>query len=196
MDILKKDFKKDKFGRNTNMLLKELEEYPEDSYYIYQIAKSLFCGKKYKEADEYFEKGLEILTLEMPYSKDFIVSYMYNCIAGNIIEKILEIESIINNHFSDSADINFVYGIFCMEIAKLNPQKYMNYIIKIETSYLKCLEIGETRELLTEGTGSYLAAYNLGVFYEVTGNLELATRYYEISAEYGYEQAKNRFKNL
>ena len=187
-------FKKDKPERNINMLLKELEDYPEDSYYIYQIAKSMFGAKRYREADEYFEKGLGIMTLDMPYSKDFLVSYIYNCIAGNMIEKVLYIEDILKNNFSDSADLNFAYGIFCMELAKMNPQKYMDYIMKIESSYLRCLEIGESKDTITEGNGSYFAAYNLGVFYEVTGNKDFAIRYYEISAEYGYESAKNRLK--
>ena len=52
----------------------------------------MFGAKRYREADEYFEKGLGILTLDMPYSKDFLVSYIYNCIAGNMIEKVFYIE--------------------------------------------------------------------------------------------------------
>lgn len=189
-------FEKDKSERNINLLIRELEDNPDDSYYIYHVAKSLFGAKRYSEADIYFQRGLKTLTLEMPYSKDFLVAYMYNCISGNMFEKILEIEGLYKEHFSDSADFNFVYGIFCMEIAKLNPQKYMKYIMEIEKSYLKCLELGESSESSVEGTGTYLAAYNLGVFYEVTGNEELAIKYYEKSAIQGYESAKNRLKIL
>ena len=189
-------YKKDKTDRNLGILLKALDEDPEDLYYLYQTARALSGAKRHLEANKYFEKGMRLVTLDMPYAKNFLVSYMYNCISANMVEKILELEDIGKKKFADTADFNFVYGIFCMEIAKLNPQKYMSYIMEIEKSYLKCLEIGESSESSVEGTGTYLAAYNLGVFYEVTGNEELAIKYYEKSASYEYELAKSRLEIL
>ncbi len=189
-------FQKNKSDRNLELLLMALEDEPEDSYYIYQTARALFGAKRYMQADLYFKKGMKFLSLDMPYTKDFIVSYMYNCIYGNMVEKILDFESIGKEYFADSVDFNFVYGIFCMEIAKYNPNKYINYLVEIEKSYLRCLEIGESDDSLVEGTGSYLAAYNLGVFYEITGNKEFAIKYYEESSTYEYELAKNRLTAL
>ena len=46
------------------------------------------------------------------------------------------------------------------------------------------------------GTGSFKAAYNLGVWYEVSGQMELAVRYYRMAAETGYEKATERLRAL
>jgi len=49
---------------------------------------------------------------------------------------------------------------------------------------------------VTEGTGSYLAAYNLGVYYEVVGETAKAIHFYRISANQGYRRAKERLSFL
>ena len=46
------------------------------------------------------------------------------------------------------------------------------------------------------GCGSFKASYNLGVFYEVTGNTAKAKEYYQLSQRQGYKQAVERLKNL
>jgi Tfp pilus assembly protein PilF len=46
------------------------------------------------------------------------------------------------------------------------------------------------------GTGSYLAYHNLGVFYEVTGALENAKKYYEKAAKEEYELSKVRLMTM
>ena len=46
------------------------------------------------------------------------------------------------------------------------------------------------------GTGSFKAQYNLGTWYEVSGDLERARKYYRMSADQGYEKAKERLKNI
>ncbi|MEG0215495.1 MAG: glycosyltransferase family 2 protein, partial [Hungatella sp.] len=61
-------------------------------------------------------------------------------------------------------------------------RRYIEYLPRIEASYLHCLEIGEIPEhggVL--GTGSFKAAYNLGAWYEATGDLKKADNYYQLS---------------
>ena len=65
----------------------------------------------------------------------------------------------------------------------------------IERCYLRCLQIGEKPEVGgVVGTGSFKAAYNLGAWYEVSGQRELAVKYYRMSARAGYGPAKERLK--
>ena len=44
------------------------------------------------------------------------------------------------------------------------------------------------------GAGSFKAAYNLGLWYEVSGNGEKAAEYYRQSALAGFEPAARRLK--
>ena len=46
------------------------------------------------------------------------------------------------------------------------------------------------------GCGSFKAAYNLGVFYEVTGNAAKAREYYSLALRQGYAPARERLKLL
>jgi TPR repeat protein len=46
------------------------------------------------------------------------------------------------------------------------------------------------------GTGIFLAAYNLVVFYETTGDIQKAKKYYKLSANHNYKPAIKRFENL
>ena len=46
------------------------------------------------------------------------------------------------------------------------------------------------------GNGSFKAAYNLGVWFEVNGKVEEAAAYYKMAAEEGYYPAKERLKKI
>ena len=73
--------------------------------------------------------------------------------------------------------------------------RYIGLLPNIERCYKRCLELGERPELGgVVGTGSFKAAYNLGAWYEVSGQKELALRYYRRAAGEGYGPAKERLK--
>ena len=76
-------------------------------------------------------------------------------------------------------------------------KKYIHYLPKIEEEYLSCLELGETNKYDSiMGAGSFLAAYNLGVWYEVTKQIDKALICYNMAAEWGYQKAKKRIQAL
>ena len=95
------------------------------------------------------------------------------------------------------SDFMFVCGLFYMKLVLSDVQRYLGYLPKIRECYLRCLEIGEqpwSRGVV--GTGSFLANYNLGVWYEVSGQIEQAIRCYQAAAEEGYEPALRRMESL
>ena len=60
---------------------------------------------------------------------------------------------------------------------------------------MRCLEIGEVPEHEgVLGNGSFKAAYNLGVWYEVNGDSKKALNYYRMAQARGYQPAKERIK--
>jgi len=92
-----------------------------------------------------------------------------------------------------SPDFCFAVAQFLLDYA-IDSQDY-SVIENIENSYLKCLELGRrgVQEIVI-GSSTFLAAYNLAVFYESIGNRSEAQRYYALSASYGYEPAVKRGK--
>ncbi|MDU7239946.1 glycosyltransferase family 2 protein [Clostridium sp.] len=189
-------FNKDKSKRNLDLLLKELESNGNDNYILYQIARTLHVAKRYEEADMYFEKCYKNIKFNYSYSKSFINLYINNLVNINKFDIGLNIIEKYYNQYSNDADFNFSCGIFYMNLILSNVMEYGQYLYLIEESYLKCLEIGSTANEIVRGVGSFKAAYNLGVFYETTGNLDKAKYYYKVSYNEGYKTAKDRFEKI
>ena len=94
-------------------------------------------------------------------------------------------------------DFYFACGNFYMDLVFSDVEKYIQYFSLIEKCYLKCIEIGETDKYTSvSGTGSYSALYNLGAFYESTGDVKSALYYYSLASEYNYFPAVERLKCL
>ena len=95
------------------------------------------------------------------------------------------------------ADFSFVCGLFYMKLVLSEPSRYIAYLPEIESCYLRCLSIGE-RPLDggVTGTGSFKAAYNLGTWYEASGQREKALQYYRLAAGQGYAPAEKRLQAL
>lgn len=189
-------FKKDKSKRNLELLFKELENNRNDNYILYQIARTLYVAKRYEEADKYFENCYKNIKFNYSYNKSFINLYINNLVNLNKFDVGVDIINKYYKQYSNDADFNFYCGIFYMNLILSNVVEYGQYLYLIEESYLKCLEIGSTPNEVVKGVGTFKAAYNLGVFYETTGNLEKAKYYYIISYNYGYRPAKDRFETL
>lgn len=187
----------DKSERNLAILMDEFKEKPKDPYILFQIANTLFVSGKNSEADYYFEEFYKYAPKNAYYRYTGIVSYLYNLVALKKFEKGLEIINNEKENLYDFPDFHFVCGVFYLDLVLSDVKKYLNYMPLIEQEYLKCLEIGDTDKYDSVlGTGSFSAAYNLGTFYEVTGNKDKARYYYGIAAEYGYEPAQKRLRVL
>ncbi len=95
------------------------------------------------------------------------------------------------------SDFCFVCGIFYMKRVLSDVKKYIGLLPNIEKCYQTCLKLGEQPKAGgVVGTGSFRAAYNLGAWYEVSGQTELAVRAYRLSLEMGYEPAGERLRAM
>jgi TPR repeat protein len=73
----------------------------------------------------------------------------------------------------------------------------MDYLPRIEACYQKCLEIGEGSGMSgVVGTGSFLALYNLGLWYELNNQMKQALSCYRKAEEMGYAPAEERRRHL
>ncbi|WDF51476.1 glycosyltransferase [Paenibacillus sp. KACC 21273] len=190
-------FQTNKSDRNIKLLEHVISSNPNDAYMLFQLANEYRILGEYEKANIFFQKSYALITPYDGFKSLLVVGYLYNIIASKSNWKQgLDIISKEINNLSDYPDFYFVCGYFYMELVFSNVNEYIHYFSNIEQFYLKCLEIGETDKYdSVKGTGSFRAAYNLGVFYETNNNLIKAKHYYELSAAQKYEPAINRLNN-
>lgn len=182
--------------RNLPYLQEAVEETPEDSYYHFQLAMTLRNLGRLQESLPEFRIFYQLTKEETGYRTEGILLYLYTLLdlgEEALLEEAFEVLKKEESRLGNRADYHFVCGIFYMKFVLSNVEKNIAYLPKIEESYLTCLRIGEHPEWGgVVGTGSFKAWYNLGTWYEVSGNPEKARYCYEQSAKYGYELAKQR----
>lgn len=184
--------------RNLEILLDELREDPEDPYILYQAARTLWLMKDYARADGYFENFYRFVPDSgTGYRTSGVISYIYNLMGLKKYETGFKIIKNEAERLASYADYHFACGTFYTQAIFSDVQRYANYLPRIESSYMRCLEIGEVPEHEgVYGNGSFKAAYNLGVWYEVNGDVKKALNYYRKAQSKGYQLAKERIKKL
>lgn len=184
--------------RNLEILLEELSEKPEDPYMLYQVARTLWLMKEYERADEYFERFYGLVPEKgTGYRASGVISYIYNLLEVKKYEEGFRLIDAEKGRLKDYADYHFACGTFYTKAIFSDVEKYAGYLPEIEKSYKRCLEIGEVPEHEgVKGNGSFKAAYNLGVWFEVNGNMQEALKYYRMAKDDGYRPAGERMRSL
>jgi hypothetical protein len=109
----------------------------------------------------------------------------------------IEVVAKAEKYLADFPDFFLVRGLFFMNLIRSNPAKYISELPKIEQSFQRCLALGESEKHKSVcGSGSFLANYNLGVFYQVFGKSAEARRCLEASLAQGYEPAAALLKKI
>jgi len=186
-----------KTDRNIPILLKVIEENPEDPYYHYQIAKEYRGLNSHEQSYVHLKRAYTTITRKEGYAPSLIVNYLYAIMAsGNLAEGLSVVEN-EQDYLSDHPDFHFVSALYLLELILSDPNQYGELMPYIERFYLRALEIGETaQEGSVIGTGSFAAHHNLGVFYEVTGDIEKAEKQYMYAKEYDYAPSIERLSSL
>ncbi len=187
-----------KAERNLEILLEELKEEPLDSYFLYQTAETLRGLRRYKEACGFYDRFYRYVPQQgTAYRANGIINYLYALIEIQDWDTGLKLIEKEQEGLGAYADFHFVCGILFMRVILADTGKYIAYLPRIEQSYLRCLEIGEVpTNQGVGGTGSFRAAYNLGTWYEVAGDLERAGKYYQRAANEQYQPAIERLAVL
>lgn len=186
----------DKGERNLPYLRKAVQDHPEDMYYQFQMAATLRNVKCLKDSLPWFRNFYHGVPISAGYRTEGVLLYLYTLLDLDSPVYLMEAWDVIEKErtiMGNRADFCFICGIFYMKLLLSDTNTYLSYLPEIENSYLKCLKLGEHPELGgVVGTGSFKAAYNLGLWYEVSGQMEKARKYYRMSAESGFAPAKER----
>jgi len=183
----------DKSVRNIPLLLRALKDKPNNAYLNFQMGRQYQGTKQHELAVRYLEKAYRLLRRNDPFTLETITELLQAYTKCKQYEKAL---SLVGNEVAwleSSPDLCFSVAQFLLDYA-IDTQDF-SVIGNIENSYLKCLELGNrgVSEVVV-GSSTFLAAYNLAVFYESVGNKSGARQYYALSASYGYAPAVERAK--
>lgn len=187
----------DKSKRNVPILLNALEKKPTDDYLLFQLAREYKGLKNNKLSMENYEKCFDILDKNSSYYPLAVVDYLYLCIEEKAFNKGLDMMEREKNRLERFSDFHFVCALFYMELILNSPSLHLNKLPLIENLYKRCIELGDS-EIFDGviGTGTFLAFYNLGTFYESFGQNDKAKKYYILAAQYNYNKALERLKFL
>ncbi|MED1915774.1 glycosyltransferase [Bacillus thuringiensis] len=190
-------YETDKTDRNLPLLLLESEDQPDNPYILYHIAINEKNRKNYSAADQYYEKAYSLLTGKEGYAPVLVVDYLYNIMVNGNLDKGITIIDKEKKRLSHFPDFHFVKGLFFMDYVQKDLENRLHMIDWIEESYLTCIELGESNHNdSVVGVGSFLAAYNLGVLYELFGIIDKAEHYYREASNFGYQPAAERLNQL
>lgn len=187
---------KDKGSRNIPILHEELEKYPNDAYYQYQLGKEYRLKREFQQSWLYLMKAYKLADDRYAYYNQLILELLQT---GKELADKGTISVIVENELKlkHVTDFHFYKGLFYLDYCLKHLEEAINLLPNIEASFLECIAISKKKHIeYLSGTASFLALYNLGVYYEAIGAVPNAKRYYMESAKLGYEPAKTRLSAM
>ena len=190
----------DKGERNLPYLERAVREHPKDGYYQFQLASTLRNLKRPEESLPYFREFYRMTAARDGFRPGGVVLYLYTLLDLGDAASLDEAAGIVEREektLGNWPDFCFVCGLFYMKRVLSDVARYIGLLPNIERCYLKCLSLGERPETGgVVGTGSFKAAYNLGAWYEVSGQMQSALKYYRMAAAESYGPAVKRLGEL
>ncbi len=184
-----------KIERNLHLLQLELRETPEDPYLHYQMGKTLYLAERYGEATAHLLRAVELIgaeETEVPsYAPNLFLKLAYASLRAGEPRTFLEVLAAACGLFPDFTDLYFAYGVGLMEMQDASAMD------SIREAFEHCLALGETsrdRYETVEGVGTYRAHFNLGLYHELTGDLQAARDHYQAALDMGFQPASERLR--
>ena len=185
-----------KSDRNILLLLRELEESPQNTYYLFQLALEYSSLAQTQEALGALETAYALINGSESFAPNLVVDYLHAILETKQFDAGLAVIERWAGALDDFPDFHFICGSFYMNLVRSNPSHYIALLPRIEQSFKRCLAIGDTIKYKSvKGTGSFLAHYNLGTLYQVFGEEALAAGSFQKAARLGYEPAIEMLKS-
>jgi glycosyltransferase involved in cell wall biosynthesis len=168
--------------RNIKILIRELEEMPEEPFTLFNLATEYFIMADYAKAAENYEKAKQFSFQEQPYhatiSRNLAITYL----KLKEYKKCKELIAQGIEWYPDYTDMYYLLGSLKAD---------QGFLDEASEIFKKCLELGEVEHYTsTDGVGSFLALQELAKVLEKKGNYQEALAAY-IQA-IAYEQVKER----
>ena len=168
-----------KDGRNAALLARALQETPDDGYMLYQLGKDHSVYQRFDLAAQYFEQADRTLPPGLTIAHDLLLRWLFALKKCGQHRQAIALAESRMDLWQDSPDYWFTVGDLLLDWACEEPGQAETLVPMVESSWLRCLEIGERPDFegAVQGRGSYLAAANLAVIYEGMARSEEAQKY-------------------
>ncbi len=179
-----------KTDRNIQLLLAELNREPDNPYFLYQLALEYTSLDQPENAFPCLQKAFARMQEVDPLAPNIVVDLLYAALAVKNFDAGADAIAKSGKFLEDFPDFHLARGLFYLQLIRSNTAKYIGELPKIEQSFRQCLALGETDKYKSvRGSGTFLANYNLGVFYHAFGKTDAARKCFETAAAQGYERA-------
>jgi len=186
-----------KSDRNVKMLSAEIAREPKSAYLHFQLALEFTALGQPQNAFASLQKARANMRPSDPFAPNVIVDFLYAAMELKQFDAGLEAIRTSENALADFPDFHHVAGLFYLKYVGSDPAKNIGDLPKIEQSFQRCRARGETEKYKSvRGSGSFLANYNLGIFYHVFGDDARAKICLENSAQQNYAPAALLLKKL
>lgn len=171
-----------KAERNNELLLKMLEENPNDPYLYFQIGQSYNMMRDDEHACYYYGKGLEYdVDPAAEYVQMMVIGYGYALLHLERYDEALQFQNVYDE-FGDSADFVCLMGLIYLR---------KGMIVQAMAEFLKATSFPTAR---TDGSNTFIPTYNMGCVNEVLGDLDTAITLYKKCGD--FKPALERLKEL
>lgn len=155
-----------KRDRNRPLLLRELQERPEDPYLLYQLGKDAEGRDAFAEAAALYARAFGRTRTGDTWFHDLLVRRLHCLGQAGQTEAALDLAADHMETVPDSPDFFFTLGNLLLDRAMSDPAEAVGQWIPLAViAWERCLEIGERPDLegSVTGRGSHLAQHNLDV---------------------------------
>jgi tetratricopeptide (TPR) repeat protein len=178
-----------KAGRNAALLQRALAESPNDPYLWYQLGKDHDVYERYAQALPCMDRAAELLRATPPAQQpawvhDLTVRSLHGLKRCKRHDEALQRAEAGMARWAQSPDFFFALGDLLLDWAADEPARASELVPLIESSWQRCLEVGERPDLegAVAGRGSHLAAGNLALLYDLLNQPQQAAHYRAWSA--------------
>jgi glycosyltransferase involved in cell wall biosynthesis len=179
-----------KTDRNVKLLRAALEHEPDNAYLLHQLALEYTSLDQPENAFPCLQQAFARRQPDDPFAPNVVVDLIYAAMVLNQFDAGLEAIRQSEKPLADFPDFHLARGLFYMNLIRSDTAKHLAAVPQVEQSFQRCLALGETdRYKSVHGTGTFLANYNLGLFYHVFGNATGAQSCFESAARLGYAPA-------
>jgi tetratricopeptide (TPR) repeat protein len=186
-----------KTDRNVKLLRAALAREPDNAYLLHQLALEYTSLDQPENAFPCLQQAFARMQPADPFAANVVVDLIYAAMALKQFDSGLEAMARSEKNLAGFPDFHLARGLFYMNLIRNDTAKHISEVPKVEQSFQRCLALGETdRYKSVHGTGTFLANYNLGLFYHVFGNVAGAQGCFESAAQAGYEPAALILKKL
>lgn len=174
-----------KCGRNRQLLERALAEQPDHAFLLYQLGKDHELAGEYAVAESRYALAFALAPRAAAWFHDLLLRRLFTLKKLQDFEPAMLLAQAEMGQWDHSPDFFFTIGDLLLDWAAAQPQHAAALLPMIDASWQRALQVGENPQLpdSVHGRGSFLAAHNLGVFFDGLGDAARARYWRERSAQ-------------